>query len=91
MLDPSSETMHKAIDTFSQRLLTLKQDFLERAKLSDANQELVDRIQQHKDRLAAKLSDAERTGTWGFVRHDFAGDWNSLLVDFETLEERLDE
>jgi hypothetical protein len=43
------------------------------------------------NRLAAKLSDAERTGTWGFVRQEFAGDWNSLLVDFETLEERLDE
>ena len=89
MLDLSSDAMRKEIDSFSQRLQALKQEFRDRGKVTDANQVLLDRIQQHKDRLAATLSDAERTGNWASVRQQFDEDWNSLVVDLEMAEEQL--
>jgi hypothetical protein len=48
-----------------------------------------DQIEQHKNRLALRLGDAERSGTWDSTKTDFIADWNSLIVEFELLEERL--
>ena len=89
MLDPSPETMHKAVDSVSRRLEDLKMKLQQRGKLSDANQASLDQIQQHQHRLATKLADTERKGTWGFAREEFAADWNSLLADLDTLENVL--
>lgn len=56
MIDPGSEVMRKEIESFSQRLRALKEEFRERGKLSDANQALLDQIQQHRERLEVKCS-----------------------------------
>jgi ubiquinone biosynthesis protein UbiJ len=91
MLDPDPEVVRREIASVSRRLQILAEEFRKRGTSSDASQALLDRVQQHKDRLAEKLSDAERTGNWPLVRDDFASDWNSLIVDLETLEARLTE
>jgi predicted outer membrane protein len=89
MVDTGSEAMRKEIGSFSQRLRALKEDLREGGKLSDKNQALLDQIQQHKERLEAKFSNAETAGNWGFIREEFVKDWNSLVVDATMLENRL--
>jgi hypothetical protein len=89
MLDPNSEDMRKELDALPTRLQTLKEKLGERGRFSDAERAAIDRIERRNDWLAVKLSDAERTGTWGSTRADFLADWNSLIVDLELLEDRL--
>jgi hypothetical protein len=67
----------------------LNEELQERSKLSSANRTLFDQIQQHKDRLEAKFSEAERAGSWNLIKKEFAADWNSLVVDLASLENQL--
>jgi chaperonin cofactor prefoldin len=64
MIDPGSEAMRKEIESFSHRLRALKEELRERGKLSDVNRALLDQIQQHKERLEVKCSNAEKAGNW---------------------------
>ncbi|MBC9881402.1 hypothetical protein G8O24_29170 [Bradyrhizobium sp. INPA01-394B] len=89
MIDPGSEVMRKEIESFSQRLRALKEALRERGKLSNANQALLDQIQQHRERLEVKCSNAERAGNWDSIGEEFDRDWNSLVADVAMLENRL--
>ncbi len=89
MIDPGSEAMRKEIESFSPRLHAWKEELRERGKLSGANQVVLDQIQRHKERLEVNLSNAEKAGNWSSIREEFDKDWNSLVVDLATLENRL--
>jgi len=90
MIDPgSSEAMRKEIESFFHRLRALKEELREHGKLSDENQALLDQIQQHKERLEMKCSNAEKAGNWNFIREEFDSDWNSLVVDLAMMENWL--
>jgi hypothetical protein len=89
MLDPNLDDMRKEIDAFAIRLPTLKEHLQEGHRFSVAETTSVERIEQHNELLAARLSSAERSGTWDSIRAAFSADSNSLIVDLEMLEERL--
>lgn len=82
MIDPGSEAMRKEMESFSHRLRALKEELRERGKLSDE-------IQQHKERLEVKCSNAEKAGNWDIIREEFDSDWNSLVPDLAMMENRL--
>jgi hypothetical protein len=89
MLNASANDFHKELNLLSQRLQTLKQDFRERGMISDVDQAILDRVQQEKDGLGVKLSDAERSGHWGLFKNEFGRVWNSFITDLGMLELRL--
>ena len=90
MIDPDLEDFRKKLDSLSQRLPALREEFRERGMFSDANQAVLDRIQREKDCLAVKLSDAERKNTnWDYIKAEFGGAWNSFVADLNLLELRL--
>lgn len=91
MIELTREAFRKELDSLSRRLQTLTERFREPGKFSEEHQALLDRMQRDKDRLATRLSDAERMGTdWDLIKAEFAGDWNSLLANVVLLEEQLD-
>jgi len=81
--------MRKEIDALPIRLQALKAELRECDTLFDAEKAATGRIEQHKDRLALRLPDAQRAGSWDSIRTDFLADWNSLVVDLELLEKWL--
>ena len=90
MLHPTLDTFRKDLDRLSQRLQTLRQDLRERDLLSDAQKAVLDRVQEERDLLAAKLSDAERNPpNWDRVKGEFGATWNSFVTDLNVLELRL--
>ena len=57
---------------------------------SDAHKAVLDRVQEERDLLAAKLSDAERNPpNWDRVKGEFGATWNSFVTDLNVLELRL--
>ena len=90
MLHPTLDTFRKDLDRLSQRLQTLRQELRERDLFSDAHKALLDRVQEERDLLAAKLSDAERNPpNWDRVKGEFGATWNSFVTDLNVLELRL--
>ena len=90
MLHPTLDTFRKDLDRLSQRLQTLRQDLRERDLFSDAHKAVLDRVQEERDLLAAKLSDAERNPpNWDRVKGEFGAAWNSFVTDLNVLELRL--
>ena len=90
MLHATLDTFRKDLDRLSQRLQTLRQDLRERDLLSDAQKAVLDRVQEERDLLAAKLSDAERNPpNWDRVKGEFGATWNSFVTDLNVLELRL--
>jgi hypothetical protein len=90
MLHPSLDTFRKDLDRLSQRLQTLRQDLRERDLFSDAHKAVLDRVQEERDLLAAKLSDAERNPpNWDRIKREFGAAWNSFVTDLNVLELRL--
>jgi hypothetical protein len=88
MLSPTLDTFRKDLDRLSQRLQTLRQDLQARNLFSDAHKAALDRVQQERDSLAAKLSDAERPN-WDRIKGEFGATWNSFVTDLNILELRL--
>ena len=80
MLNASANDFHKELNLLSQRLQTLKQDFRERGMISDVDQAILDRVQQEKDGLEVKLSDAERSGHWDLFKNEFGRCGTRLLL-----------
>ena len=90
MLHPTLDTFRKDLDRLSQRLQTLRQDLRERDLFSDAHKAVLDRVQEERDLLAAKLSDAERNPpNWDRIKGEFGATWNSFVTDLNVLELRL--
>ena len=90
MLHPSLDTFREDLDRLSQRLQTLRQDLRERDLFSDAQKAVLDRVQQERDLLVAKLSDAERNPpNWDRIKGEFGATWNSFVTDLNVLELRL--
>ena len=90
MLHATLDTFRKDLDRLSQRLQTLRQDLRERDLLSDAQKAVLDRVQQERDLLVAKLSDAERNPpNWDRIKGEFGATWNSFVTDLNVLELRL--
>ena len=89
MLDLRPEAMSREIGAFSQRLRALENEMQERGRLSKTDRTLLNQVQQHKERLEAKFSNAERSGSWDAIQTAFAEDWNSLVVEVSALESRL--
>ena len=90
MLHATLDTFRKDLDRLSQRLQTLRQDLGVRDLFSDAHKAVLDRVQQERDLLAAKLSDAERNPpNWDRVKGEFGATWNSFVTDLNVLELRL--
>ena len=88
MLSPTLDTFRKDLDRLSQRLQTLRQDL--QARNSEAHTAVLDRVQQERDSLAAKLSDAERNPpNWDRIKGEFGATWNSFVTDLNVLELRL--
>ena len=89
MLELDSTNMQKEIDALQIRVEALKDKLRESGKYFDADQAAVDRIEEHKNQLASRLSGAVRADAWNSIRSDFLADWNSVVVDLELLEKRL--
>jgi len=89
MLDLRSDAVRKEIQAFSQRLGALKDELQERGGLSETTRTTLNQIQQHKERLETKLSNAERAGNWDSIKKEFVEDWDSLVLDVSTLENQL--
>jgi len=89
MLNLRAEAVSKEIQEFSQHLRALKGELQERGRLSETTRTLLNQIQQHKERLEAKFSNAERAGSWDSIKSEFAEDWNSLVIEVSALENRL--
>ena len=89
MLDLRCDAVRKEIQTFSQRLGALKDELQERGGLSETTRTALNQIQQHKERLETKLSNAERAGNWDSIKKEFVEDWDSLVLDVSTLENQL--
>ena len=89
MLDRRCDAVRKEIQTFSQRLGALKDELQERGRLSETTRTALNQIQQHKERLETKLSNAERAGNWDSIKKEFVEDWDSLVLDVSTLENQL--
>ena len=50
----------------------------------------MDRMQQEKERLSAKLAEVEsKRANWDLIRAELAGAWNSFVADVELLKLRL--
>ena len=85
MIDHSPEAYRKELESLSQRLQALKEEFREHG-VSDTDRAVLDRVHREKDRLAMMLSDAEHTGTnWNLIKAEF-GAWNSFVADLELLQ-----
>ena len=90
MLHPTPESFRKDLELLSQRLQALREEFRERDLLSDAHKAIMDRMQQEKQRLSAKLAEVEsKRANWDPIRAEFAGAWNSFVADVELLKLRL--
>jgi hypothetical protein len=90
MLHPTLDTFRKDLDRLSQRLQSLRQELRERDLFSDAHEAVLNRVQQERDLLAAKLSDAERNSpNWDRIKGEFGATWNSSVTDLNLLELRL--
>ena len=90
MLHPTPESFRKDLELLSQRLQALREEFRERDLLSDAQKAIIDRMQQEKQRLSAKLAEVEsKRANWDPIRAEFAGAWNSFVADVELLKLRL--
>ena len=86
MIDHSPEAYRKELESLSQRLQALKEEFREHG-MSDTDRAIVDRVHREKDRLAMMLSDAEHTGTnWDHIKAEFGGAWNSFVADLDLLQ-----
>jgi chromosome segregation ATPase len=90
MLHPTPESFEKDLELLSQRLQALREEFRERDLLSDAHKAIMDRMQQEKERLSAKLAEVEsKRANWDLIRAELAGAWNSFVADVELLKLRL--
>ena len=90
MMDLTPETFRKEVGPLSRRLQSLTERLRRRGKLSDAQETALSRIQAEKERLAARLSDADLMRTnWDLIKIDFAQDWNAFVGDLEELEVSL--
>ena len=89
MLGRSPDEFHRELDMLSQRLQAIRQEFREHGMVSDADQNVLNRVQEEKDGLEVKLSDAERSGQWDAFRGEFGSIWNSFITDVEMLELRV--
>ena len=90
MLHPTPESFRKDLELLSQRLQALREEFRERDLLSDAHKAIMDRMQQEKQRLSAKLAEVEsKRANWDLIRAELAGAWNSFVADMELLKLRL--
>ena len=50
----------------------------------------MERMQQDRERLAAKLAEVEgKRAKWDLIKADFAGAWNAFVADLEMLTLRL--
>ena len=90
MLHPTPESFRKDLELLSQQLQTLRDEFRERNLFSDALKTIMERMQQDKARLAAKLAEVEgKRANWDLIKADFGGAWNSFVADLEMLKLRL--
>ena len=76
MLNPGPKDFHRELDLLSQRLQALRLEFREHGMVSDADEAVLDRVQQERDGLEVKLSEAERSGRWDFFKNEFGSVWN---------------
>ena len=84
------ENFRKELEFISRRLGGLAASCENAAWLSDADQALVHKVEREKDRLALRLSEAERIGNWDRIKEHFAGEWNKFIMDLEQLELRVE-
>jgi chromosome segregation ATPase len=90
MLHPTPESFRKDLESLSQQLQALRDEFRQRDLLSDAHKAIVELLQRHKERLAAKLAEAEsKRANWDTIKGEFRGAWNSFVADLEMLKLRL--
>jgi hypothetical protein len=85
------DALRAKLDDFSRRLRVRTDEFRARGEFSDVHQLLLHRIQQRHDQLAAKLADAEKSpNSVDLIKAECARDFNALLDDFLSMEERFD-
>jgi hypothetical protein len=90
MLHPTPESFGKDLELLSQRLQALREEFRERDLLSATHKAIMDRMQQEKERLSAKLAEVEsKRANRDLIRAELAGAWNSFVADVELLKLRL--
>ena len=88
MLNPTAEAYRKELDLLSSRFQVVRDEARKRA-VSDAHH-ILERVQEERDRLAAKLSDVEHGRTnWDLIRAKFGGAWSEFVTDLELLELRM--
>ena len=90
MINPTPEDFGKDLSVLSRRLQVLQKEFSEHGLISREDKASLDRVQQEKEQLAARLFDIGRKAVnWNLIKAEFGGAWNSFVADLQMLELRL--
>ena len=82
-------TFRRELDEFSSRLDQRIQEFRERGRFSDLDQEFLTKAQDRVDRLRTRVAEAEKHGTaWDLLKAETERDFTALAEDVEMLARR---